>query len=333
MSRRAAALSCILLIPSLLMADVTLTYKVETKVSPALPASLMQALSASSIVTAPTDRKIAIKGGKTWASMGAFDVISDPANDKVTILDPTGKHYATVPASQYADQIAASVPKIPAALQSMMSSLKLTTDSKLTGQTAEIQGVQAEERQIVLSVGLAMGANAPTTPVMRLVMSLWMAKPEDVAHNPALQEFVASGFQKVGGMNPMESIQKILGQFPGIGDSLGSYIKEIADTHSVTMRMHAEVFMPILAMLAQRAPAGNNTAGNSDPNAAVMVMNEELAEISAAPVADSVFQIPEGYTEAPLADVLSAMVKPAAVGRPATPAGPSENGVTPPVNH
>ena len=37
MSYRAAALACILLIPSLLSADVTLTYKTENTLSPSLP--------------------------------------------------------------------------------------------------------------------------------------------------------------------------------------------------------------------------------------------------------------------------------------------------------
>jgi TonB family protein len=313
MFRRSTAIFCVLLIPSLLSADATLTYKVDTKLSAALPATLTQALSSSHIMTAPADRKIVIKGGKFYANTTMMDIIADLPNDKLTLLDNATRHYATIPVSQYADQLSASIPKLPAAAQTMMAAMKLTTDSHVTGRTAVIQGIQAEEREIVLSLGIPLGANAPPSPVMKLVMQLWMAKPDEVAHNPALQEFVASGFQTIGGMNPIESIQKIMGQFPGIGDSLGSYMKEIISTHSVTVRMHADVFMPILAMLARGTTPG--PGGNLDPTAAVMTMNEELVNVSTDPVPDSVFQIPEGYAAVPLADIMSGMM-------PKPPAGP-----------
>jgi hypothetical protein len=39
-----------------------------------------------------------------------------------------------------------------------------------------------------------------------------------------------------------------------------------------------------------------------------MQMNQEVAELSAAPVPDSVFQIPEGYQEAPAADLIKTLL-------------------------
>jgi hypothetical protein len=318
-----AALTCILLIPSLLTADVTLTYKTENTLSPTLPPAFAQTLGAAHILSAPSGRKIAIRGGKFYANISQMDIIADLPNDKLTLIDSPNKHYVTVPVSQYADQMAGAMPKLPASMQGLLASIKLTVDSKLTGRTAEIQGIQAEEHEIVLTVGIPMGQGGPLSPVMKIVMQLWRAKPEEIARNPALQEFLASGFQTLSGTNPAESIQKMLSQFPGIADSLAAFSKEAIDTHSVTLRMHAEVSMPILAMMAPRAAAGASPAPAADPNAPIMEINEELTSISTAPIPDSTFLVPDSYTAVPLADFMSAVMPkpPAPTPKPApTPA-------------
>jgi hypothetical protein len=326
MSYRPATLAFIFLIPSLLTADVTLSYKTENKLSPALPAAFAQTLGASHILSAPSGRKIAVSGRKIYANTSLADIIADLPNDKLTLLDSANKHYVTVPVSQYADQLAGTLPKLPASMQGLLASIKLTVDSKLTGRTAEIQGIQAEEHEIVLALGIPMGPGAPLSPVMKIVMQIWRAKPEEIARNPALQEFLTSGFQTLSGTNPAESIQKMLSQFPGIADSVAAFAKEAIDTHSVTLRMHAEVAMPILAMLVPRAAAGASPAPPPDPNAPIMEINEELTSISTAPVPDSTFAVPDGYTAVPLADFMSGIApklapatpKPA---RPSVPAG------------
>ena len=323
MSYRAATLAYILLIPSLLTADVTLTYKTENKLSPTLPPAFAQTLGAAHILSAPSGRKIAVRGGKIWANTSLADIIADLPNDKLTLIDPASKHYVTTPVSQYADQMAGAMPKLPAGMQGLLASVKLTVDSKLTGRTAEIQGIQAEEHEIVLALGIPMGqgAGAPLSPVMKIVMQLWRAKPEEIARNPALQEFVSSGFQSLSGTNPAESIQKMLSQFPGVADSVAAFAKEAIDTHSVTLRMHAEVSMPILAMLAPRAAAGASpaTAPAVDPNAPIMEINEELTSISTAPIPDSTFAVPDGYTAVPLADFMNGVMPkpPAPAPKPA----------------
>ena len=311
MSYRAIALSCILLIPSLLTADVTLTYKTENTLSPSLPSAMTQMLNASHILSSPSGRKIIVKGTKFYAT--------------TALLDPANKHYITVSVSQYADQLAAAMPKLPAGMAGLMSSIKLTVDSRTTGRTAQIQGIQADEHEIVLALGIPLGQGAPLSPVMKIVLQLWRATPEEVARNPALQEFVASGFMTLGGMNPAESVEKMLSQFPGIADSLAIYAKEVTDAHSVTLRMHAEVAMPILAMMAPRTPAAGG-ASTADPNAPIMEINEELTSISTAPVPDSAFLVPDDYTAVPLADLMSGIMPkpPVAAPKPppaATPAG------------
>jgi hypothetical protein len=323
MPYRAAALACILLIPSLLTADVTLIYKTENKLSPSLPPAFAQTLGAAHILSAPSGRKIAVRGGKIFANTSLTDMIADLPNDKLTLIDSAHQHYVTVPVSQYAEQLAGTVPKLPASMAGLLASIKLTVDSKVTGRTAEIQGIQAEEHEIVLALGIPMGQGAPLSPVMKIVMQLWRAKQEDIARNPALQEFVASGFLSLSGTNPAEAIQKMLSQFPGIADSVATFSKEAIDAHSVTLRMHAEVTMPILAMLAPRAAAGASPAPAADPNAPIMEINEELTSISTAPVPDSTFLVPDGDTAVPLADFMSALMPKPPAPKPAPPPTPA----------
>src|ERR1700728_3800698 len=106
MSYRTAALAFILLIPSLLTADVTLTYKTENTLSPSLPPVFAQTLGASHILSTPSGRKIAVRGGKIYANTSLMDISADLPNDKLTLIDSAHNHYVTIPVSQYADQMA-----------------------------------------------------------------------------------------------------------------------------------------------------------------------------------------------------------------------------------
>ena len=316
MSRRTAVLTCLLLIPAALCADVTLRYRVQYHLNATLPAALTQAMDTARL--APSEIMVQVSGGRSLTAQGAFNSISDLSTGKITLLDPIRQHFATVPISEFADDATVAIPKIPAAAQGMMASMKVTADSRATGRTAEIQGIQAEEREYVLSIGMPMAPDAPPTAVVKMVMQIWTAKPEEMTRNPALREFVASGTQQKGGINPTELFQKLLAQFPGISDSLASLMKDLAATHSITLRMHSEMYMPVLAMLSQRMPEGNNPLAGVDPNAAFMTMDQDIAELSTAPVDQSAFQIPDGYTAVPIADILAANIP-----KPTTPPVPA----------
>lgn len=308
MRSRYIAIFCSLLMPSCLAGDVTLRYKMEAKANSSLPAAVAQAFSAARAVATPPDTVLRVKGGKSCASTGLLNVIADLPNDKITVLDTVNRHFASVPASRYAEEIAGSMPRTPAALQGIMSAMKITTDSRLTGRKDEIRGIQAEEHEIVISVAAPSVPNAPPGPMIKIVMQVWMARPENLSGVPALREFIASGVQSLGSMDPGESIQKLMSQFPGLADGLGPLMKELTASHSLTLRMHVDIFMPIMAILArQRAAGGDNPFANVDPDAPLMEMNQELVEISDAPIDDSFFVIPEGYTAVPLAEIMSAM--------------------------
>lgn len=324
MRYRFAFFSGILLVPSFLGADVTLRYKTDVRPNPSLPPMLTQALSSVRTIVAGSGSIQQRKGTKSYANSGAFVQITDSARDEITVIDPAGKRFATMPFSKYSEELSHQMPEIPAGAQSMLAGMKAAAELKVTGRKAEIQGIQAEEREIVITLDGPAAPGVPTSPMMRVVMQMWMAAPEEVSRNAALREFAESRVAVPGGTNPAESIRKMLGQFPGMGDALGKLMKDMESVHSVILRVHTELFMPMIANLTKLMPPGPNNPGNVDPNAALMEMNQELVEISDAPIADSVFEVPAGYTAAPLGDIMSAMkaglMPGAAAPKPAAPA-------------
>ena len=64
------------------------------------------------------------------------------------------------------------------------------------------------------------------------------------------------------------------------------------------LRMRTEMFMPGMAALF---------GAGFDPAAPLMQMTTEAAELSSSPVPDSVFQVPEGYKEAPASELIKDM--------------------------
>ena len=109
-------------------------------------------------------------------------------------------------------------------------------------------------------------------------------------------------------MNPTAFMDKMMKQLPGLGGAFAPLMEEMQKGATV-LRVHMDMFMPAMAAMLQRMPAGGNPSGASiDPNEPFMQMNQEVAELSAAPVPDSVFQIPEGYQEAPASDLIKGLL-------------------------
>ena len=68
-------------------------------------------------------------------------------------------------------------------------------------------------------------------------------------------------------------------------------------TNSVMMRLHVEMFMPALAAMMKMAPQGNPAGAEIDPNAAMMQMTQQVADLSTEPISDSQFDVPAEYTQ------------------------------------
>jgi hypothetical protein len=282
-------------------ADVTIRYKMEIKTNSALPAQMARIM--------PQETVLRLKGGKGFSTSMGFNSIIDFTTKEITLLDTAGKRYAKLPYDQYGEEVARAMPEMPAEARAAMPSMKADiSPTRVTGRTAVIQGVEAEEREIVVSVAGPAMPNMPSGPMVKLVIHLWSAKPGEVMRVPAIRELTGYSLWSYATMNPTAVMDKMMKQLPGLGGAFAPLMEEMQKGTTV-LRVHMDMFMPAMAAMLQRMPAGGNPSGaSSDPNEPFMQMNQEVAELSAAPVPDSVFQIPEGYQEAPAADLIKTLL-------------------------
>ncbi len=248
-------------------ADVTIRYKRDLKAVMPMP------------VTDGTEA-IYMKGNKGSSASGDLTTIMDFARQEITLIDTVRKKYATVPASEYGAKIAVAVPQAGAG----PGSVKTKADSRKTGRTEVILGIQAEEREDLISMEMPMPAGAQGGMTMKLVTDVWTAAPGESLRVPAIRQLTA-GFnlwQKYF-MNPAEMIGRAM---PG----MASLVEEMSKDQSVILRTNMAIYM------------------SSNP-AAFMEMKQEVVEISTAPLDDSLFRIPQDCSAAPFEEVFGGMVQ------------------------
>jgi len=93
--------------------------------------------------------------------------------------------------------------------------------------------------------------------------------------------------------------------------------EEIFKNQSVILRTHMEMYMPFLATLAKQTAGQRQMPVSMDPDAPLMEMNQEVAELSSASVDASLFEIPKDYAAAPAEDLIRDTIK-APSGSPTT---------------
>ena len=294
-----------------LRADVTIRYQSEFKPSAALQPLLGPFMKAAQ---AGSEQSVRMKGSKAYTTAGNWIQIFDFVKEEVTLIDPAHKTFATLPVSQLADKMAGALPQ-PAAtqtsdMQQALASIKSHVDSKATGKAAEIQGVQAEEREVTITLDLPMPASMNQTgPSVRLVMHIWTAKKEEALRVPAIRELTGYQAWQKYVMNPAGMLDKMFGKMPGMSNTMGPMFDELYKNPSVILRMHMEMYMPLLAALARQKAGQGQAAPAIDPDAPFMEMNQEVAELSSAPVDASLFEIPKDYAAVAADEMIREMVK------------------------
>ena len=288
-------------------ADATLRFHSDVQAAALLPAAeLDKALGGN------RDMIIEIKGNKAYSAQGGVTSILDLKTQDLIMVDAGNKRYATVPSDQYAQQLKGVIPTVPEQARAMLASLKTSLESRDTGRTAAIQGIQTEEHQFVLTMDLAVpGAGAPSgVPFIKMIMQVWTANPEELRRVPALQELKNYAASASFAMNPSVMLQQVAAAIPGLGDSLGKMMEEMSKAGSTALRTHMEIVTPFLALMSQQMPqpAGQAPPPQVDPNAPLMQMNQELVELSADPLDDSIFQVPADYQAVPLEEILKGVV-------------------------
>ncbi|HTC33228.1 MAG TPA: hypothetical protein VK724_07645 [Bryobacteraceae bacterium] len=299
----------VLVLPTLstLRADVTTRYKTEITLNPALSAMAAGAMKGTDL-TAPQETALRLKNGKAFSSSSGFSSILDFPTKALIVLDPATMRYAKMTSEQFFDQAALTIPEMPATSRAAMASMKTSVSAaRLTGRTALIQGVEAEEREIIISISGPDVPGAPAAVSMRMVMGLWTAKASEVLRVPAIRELAGYSLYAYATTNPLASIDKMMKQIPGFGSAFEPLMKEM-QSGTPMLRLHIDIFMPAIAALLKSIPAGNAPGAALDDTAPFLQLNQELMELSSASVPDSVFQIPEGYHEASPSELVQALL-------------------------
>ena len=306
---------------STLRADVTVRYKTEIKMNFGAAGQMVADLMKGTSSTLPQETALRLKDGKGFSTSNGHDSIIDFVTREITFLDTANKRYATMTPDQLSEEMGHAMPVMPAEARGIMASLKTdVSPARLTGRTAAIQGIEAEEREIIISIEGPATPNVPPGPTVRMVIQIWFAKPGEVMRVPAVRELTGYSVWSYAGFGPM------LKQMPG-SEAFEPILKAMQNGTTV-LRMHMEMFMPAVAAMLQRMPPGSSPFGASfDPAAPFMQMDQELVEISTASVPDAVFRIPEGYQEEPRAELIKSLFAKTPVALPRQTGPPS----TPPV--
>ena len=286
-------------------ADATLRYHTEIQTTPLIPAGTLDQTLASM-----RDMVVQIKGNKAYSSQGKLTSIVDLTTQEMILVDVANKRFAD-PAGQYGQQVKAAIPAVPEQARAVLDSMKSHFESRSTGRTAVIQGIQAEEQEFVLTMDMALpGGPATPSPFMKMVMQVWTAKPEEAQRVPALQEFKNYTAIASFSMNSTEAIKQVLSILPGMGDGFSAMMAEMSKKGAMSLRMHTEVAMPFLAGMMQQMPPEARRAlpAGLDPNGPLMQMNQELVELSSDPLDEALFVVPADYQLESLAEILRSAI-------------------------
>ena len=284
--------------------DATLRYHTDVQTSAMIPSAPLDGIR---------DVVVQIKGNHARSSLSNFLSIMDLKTRDVTIVDAFNKRFATVSAGQYAEQVKVPAPVVPEAARAMLASMKTSLESRATGRTETIQGIQTEEHEFVLNVEMAVPGGPPAgTPFLKMTLQIWTAKPEEVKRVPALNELKAYTESATSALNPAEMLKQVTAAIPGMGENLLSMIDEMSKQGGMALRTRTEVSMPFLALLSQQMPqqTGQALPPGMDPKAPLLQTTQELVEISTGELDEALFKVPAGYQPAPLDAILKGAATP-----------------------
>jgi len=293
------------LILSCLYADVTIRYETKLTVSPILPPEAQDQLKQSGAIPIT----MLVKGSRGYTLAGSLASVTDLAKQTSTVMDTNQKTYASVALNDYEQAVSQMVPKPSVEAQNMMANMELKLESKNTGRTETIHGILAEERQIVMTTSTKTATDQEKAGVMmRMVMEIWSAAPSEAARIPALGEVERFSALSKTAMNPAAMIQQILGPYSGMTKGYDALAKELVDGKSLALRMRVSMYVPAMAQAATALARAGRQVPEFDPDGPLSEITQELVEISTAPVDDAAFDVPAGYQQSTVGEILKARV-------------------------
>jgi hypothetical protein len=98
----------------------------------------------------PTESVIQLKEGRGAASYGKLRAITDFTNQRMTLIDPEKKRMVTMSVEQLTDEFLKLIAGMPG--RDAVAGMKSTAEARVTGRTETILGIQAEEREVTISI-------------------------------------------------------------------------------------------------------------------------------------------------------------------------------------
>ncbi len=283
----ARRLALFLLLAVCCHADLTLRYTVEMKIGSGAPPALAKTLEQQMAATPPQGRSIRIKGDKTLSKIGALMAIIDNSTSAITLLNPATKQYAQVSTEELIVGLKA---KLPTATTAALKNMKFDVQTSKTGQFATLSGLRAEEH--LMAITLLMDVpGTPEGPLLRMETHTWLADPDELSRIPALRQYAATVQRTFDAFSAGDAMEKLFEQLPGVAEKMRVLTDEAArNVGSLAMKIQAGVYIP-----------------RADPNAPMLTMTTDLAEISSDPIEDSVFAVPPDFQLAPPAELVKAL--------------------------
>ncbi len=107
----------------------------------------------------------------------------------------------------------------------------------------------------------------------------WLANPDELNRIPALRQYAATAQRALNVSAAGDAMEKLFEQLPGVAEKMRVLTDEVArNAGSLTVKTQAALYIP-----------------KGDPNAPMLTMTTDLAEISSDPIDDSVFAVPAGF--------------------------------------
>lgn len=277
-------------------ADVTLRYQFDFRPGAMLPPQAVEAMKKQMGALMPMKSEVRVKANKAYSTMGPISCITDFDLDRMTLLDPKNKTFAAAAVADYPSQVAPR--DLPPEARKALDSMKIDVQSKVTGRTEKIHGIDTEERELTMTMAVPAPTGAPG-PTMVVQYQTWTALPSAIEKSPALRELSLYFDRSTTSVNPMQFMQKMFAQAPGVGEKFRGMFEEMVKNR-LTLKMRGAVKVAL--------PAGAPTPPGMNPDSPMMEFLLDLEEISTAAVPDSVFAVPAGFRESTMAEVLKAVM-------------------------
>ena len=311
MFRRIFAIGLFLVACSSLWADVTMRMALDLKVNMAVPTAIPE-LPVKELLTR-------VKGDRGSAVFGNIVSITDNSRSDVTLIDTKAQHFAIISMADYLAKLQAKnmagADKADAAqadaVKQMLANIKMDVQSRDTGRSDRIGGIDVTEREVVVNMSIPVPVPGQENGLqMTMKFQLWKPKASELDRVPALRELANYNDRNQGFNNPTTLLRQMFSAMPGMSDSAAKMADEMKKGGSVTLGLHMGVFMPGLGKMMEQARAAGKTVPDmpsADTPLAEFSLN--LKELSTDTVPASAFTVPAGYTEAPSDELIKGMME------------------------